>query len=115
MAMDEICTAKDRHGRRPHSGRDLRKRKRLKLSLAAHLRPFDPRLRDLEDIPLVVDFNRDGLHFITLMLHYFVGMKLEVTFPHGRNVTSQRKYIGSVVRIDDRGDGRSGISVKFLF
>ncbi|HKV47093.1 MAG TPA: hypothetical protein VJN69_03295 [Candidatus Acidoferrales bacterium] len=114
--MGDNCTAERRRlDRRHNSGRDLRKRKRLKLSLGAHLRPFDPRLRDLEDIALVVDFNRDGLHFITLMLHYSVGMKLEVTFPHGRNVTSQRKYIGSVVRIDDRGDGTSAISVKFLF
>lgn len=95
--------------------RDLRRRKRLKLSLAAHLRPFDPRLRDIEDVALVLDFNRDGLHFMTSMLHYVVGMRLEVTFPCGRKVTAHRKYIGSIVRIDDCGNGRSGISLKFLF
>lgn len=85
------------------------------MSLAAQVRPLGPDFRDIEDLALVVDFTREGIHFTTVMLHYHVGMRLEVTFPHGDKVVAHRKYLGSIVRVDDRGNGKSGVSVQFLF
>jgi PilZ domain len=92
---------------------DTRRRKRIQISLPVHLRVFDCRFRNLEDVAMVVDFTRDGLFFTTSMPHYFVGMRLEVTFPYGDKVAAHRKFIGSVVRVEDKGDKR-GIAVRFL-
>jgi hypothetical protein len=93
---------------------DARRRKRLKVSLPLHLRPFDIRFRDIEEVGQVVDFTRDGLRFTTCMPHYFVGMRLEITFPYGDKVAAQRKFLGLIVRTEDHGNGTSGVSVRFL-
>lgn len=95
--------------------RDPRRRKRLKVSLPVHLRPFDPRFRDLEEVGQVIDFSRDGMYFTTSMPHYFVGMRLEVTFPYGRKVAVHKRFLGAIVRIEKKGNGKSGVGVRFLF
>jgi len=94
--------------------RDARRRKRVRVSLPVHLRPFDPRFRDIEDVGEVIDFTRDGLYFATCMPHYFVGMRLVVTFPFGDKVVAHRKFLGSIVRMEDLGEGKSGVAVRFL-
>jgi PilZ domain len=99
---------------RTSTKRDTRRRKRIKLSLPVHLRVFDCRFRDIEDVAMVVDFTRDGLFFRTSMPHYFVGMRLEVTFPYGDKVAAHRKFIGSVVRMEDKTGEKRGVAVRFL-
>jgi hypothetical protein len=96
------------------ASRDARRRKRLKLSLPVHLRPFDPRFSEIEDVGQVVDFTRDGLYFITCMPHYFVGMRLIVTFPYGDNISAHRKFLASIVRLEHRDDQKRGIALRFL-
>lgn len=93
---------------------DARRRKRLKVSLPVHLRPFDPRFTEIEDVGQVVDFTRDGLYFLTCMPHYFVGMRLIVTFPYGDNVSAHRKFLATVVRLEHRDDQKRGIALRFL-
>jgi hypothetical protein len=101
-------------GHAKKSPADARTRKRLKVSLPAHVRPFDARYAEIEDIGKVVDFTRDGLYFKTVMPHYFVGMRLIVTFPFGEKVSAHRKFLASVVRLEHlEGDSR-GIAVRFL-
>ncbi|MGD0955287.1 MAG: PilZ domain-containing protein [Candidatus Acidiferrales bacterium] len=94
--------------------RDARSRKRLQVSLPVHVRPFDARFRDIEDVGLVVDFTRDGLYFRTCMPHYFVGMRLEVTFPYGDKVAAHKKFLALIVRLENIGNGKSGVGVRFL-
>jgi hypothetical protein len=94
--------------------RDARRRKRLKLSLPVHLRPFDPRFSEIEDVGQVVDFTRDGLYFITCMPHYLVGMRLIVTFPYGDNISAHRKFLASILRLEHRDDQKRGIALRFL-
>ena len=94
--------------------KDPRRRKRLKVSLPVHLRPLDVGFRELEDVGLVVNFTRDGMHFTTCMPHYFTGMRLEVTFPYGEKVAVHRKFVGLIVRMEDHGNGQIGVSVRFL-
>lgn len=94
--------------------RDARRRNRVKLSLPVRVCPFDPRFQEIEDVGEVVDFTRDGLYFATCMPHYFVGMRLVVTFPFGDKVVAHRKFLGSIVRMEDLGEGKSGIAVRFL-
>jgi hypothetical protein len=94
--------------------KEARRRKRLELSLPVEVRPFDARFIDLVDVGEVVDFTRDGLYFATCMPHYLMGMRLIVTFPFGKNVSAHRKFLGTVVRLEDRTNGLRGIAVKFV-
>jgi hypothetical protein len=91
-----------------------RRRERLKLRLPLQVRPFDARFIDIEDIGEVRDFTRDGLYFITCMPHYLLGMRLIVTFPFGEKASAHHRFLGSVVRLEDRPDGTRGIAVRFL-
>ncbi|HKS66428.1 MAG TPA: PilZ domain-containing protein [Candidatus Acidoferrales bacterium] len=95
-------------------GVDARRRKRIRLSLPVHIRPFESRLIDIEDIGEVIDFTHDGLLFVTCMPHYRVGMRLIVTFPFGQMAAAQRKFLATVVRLDERSGGNSGVAVRFL-
>lgn len=95
------------------ASRDARRRKRLKVSLPLHVRPFDSRFAEIEDVGQVIDFTRDGLYFTTSMPHYSVGMRLMITFPYGDKVSAHRKFLGSIVRLEDRG-ASVGIAVRFL-
>jgi len=93
---------------------DARARKRIKVSLPVHLRPFDARYAEIEDVGQVVDFTRDGLYFKTCMPHYFVGMRLIVTFPFGDKISAHRKFLASVVRLEHSGSDSRGVAVRFL-
>jgi hypothetical protein len=93
---------------------DARTRKRLKVSLPVHVRPFDARFAEIEDVGQVVDFTRDGLYFKTSMPHYFVGMRLIVTFPFGEKVSAHRKFLASVVRLEQLEKDCLGIAVRLL-
>jgi hypothetical protein len=93
---------------------DARTRKRLKLCLPVHVRPFDARYMEIEDVGQVVDFTRDGLYFTTLLPHYFVGMRLIVTFPFGEKVSAHRKFLATVVRLEHLDNDNRGVAVRFL-
>lgn len=94
--------------------KDGRRRRRINTSLPVHLRPFDTRFAEIEDVGEVLNFTRDGLFFVTSMPHYFKGMRLVVTFPYGDRVSAHRRFLGEVVRLEERSRGLNGIAVKFL-
>jgi hypothetical protein len=94
--------------------RDARRRKRLRLSLPLHVRPFDARFIDIEDVGEVIDFTQDGLSFTTCMPHYIVGMRVIVTFPFGEKIAAHRKFLGTVVRLEEPSNGHSRVAVRFL-
>jgi hypothetical protein len=96
------------------SRKDARRRERLKLRLPLQVRPFDARFIEIEDVGEVHDFTRDGLFFVTLMPHYLVGMRLIVTFPFGDKASAHHRFLGSVVRLEERKDGKRGIAVRFI-
>ena len=93
---------------------DNRTRKRIRVALPVHVRPFDARFAEIEDVAQVVDFTRDGLYFKTPMPHYFVGMRLIVTFPFGDNVSAHRKFLGTIVRLEHLEKDMRGVAVRFL-
>lgn len=93
---------------------ESRRRTRLKVSLPVQVQPFDPRFADVADVGEVVDFSRQGLYFVTCMPHYFAGMRLLMKFPYGEKASTHKRFLGTVVRIEDRQDGSCGIGVKFL-
>jgi hypothetical protein len=93
---------------------EARRRERIKMSLPVEVRPFDARFMDIADVGEVVDFTRDGLYFATCMPHYSMGMRLLVTFPFGKKISAHKKFLGSIVRMEERPDGSMGIAVRFL-
>lgn len=94
--------------------RDPRRRTRLQLSLPAHVRPFDARYSHIEDVAQVANFTREGLYFTTRMPHYVVGMRLIVTFPFGDNVSAHRKFLATIVRLEEKGGETRGVGVRLL-
>ncbi|MDE3169888.1 MAG: hypothetical protein KGL75_07090 [Acidobacteriota bacterium] len=113
--MEPAKPAEKRQESRPHAnGRDARRRQRLKISLPVHVRPFDARYADIEDVGQVVDFTRDGFFFHTSMPHYYEGMRLIVTFPYGDKVLAHRRMLTTVVRVDHLEDGVRGVAVRVL-
>ena len=96
------------------AARQTRRRERLKMSLPVEVRPFDARFVDIADVGEVVDFTRDGLYFATCMPHYFVGMRLLVTFPFGKKISAHKKFLGTIVRMEERPEAAMGIAVRFL-
>lgn len=93
---------------------DNRRRDRLKMALPVHVRPFDSRFGEVEDIGEVLNFTRQGIYFATCMPHYSIGMRLQVTFPFGRRVSAHKKYLGIVVRLEELARGATGVAVRFL-
>jgi hypothetical protein len=94
--------------------KDARRRPRLKISLPLEVRPFDARFAEIVDVGEVLDFTRDGLYFATCMPHYFMGMRLLVTFPFGEKISAHKKFLGSIVRMENRPEGTVGVAVRFL-
>jgi len=91
-----------------------RRRERLKVSLPVQVQPFDARFIDIIDVGEVSDFTRDGLYFSTCMPHYFRGMRLIVTFPFGDQASAHKRFLATIVRMEDRDDGSLGVAVRFL-
>jgi hypothetical protein len=119
MALADTIEAppatKERAGMRSRPmGRDARRRERLKISLPVHVRPFDARYADIEEVAQVIDFTRDGLFFRTGMPHYCAGMRLIVTFPYGDKVSAHRRMLTTIVRVDHFHDGTRGVAVRVL-
>lgn len=94
--------------------KDARRRQRIKFSLPVHVRPFNSRLLNIEDVGEVLNFTQDGLYFVSCMPHYQTGMRVIVTFPFGDAAAAQRRFLGTVVRLEERPYGHSGVAVRFL-
>jgi PilZ domain len=114
-ALETSSTSATRaHGSAADVAKSTRKRPRLKMSLPLQVQPFDARFADVRDVGEVIDFTRDGLYFASGMPHYFVGMRVVVTFPFGEKAAAQKRFLGSVVRVEDRPNGAAGVAVRFV-
>jgi len=100
---------------RTGSPRDARRRKRASLNLSARLWPFEPKYRHLQEVRKIKNFTRDGLYFLTHLTHYFIGMKVLVTFPFDDKAPVQNDYLGSVVRLERLSSGMIGVALRFVF
>jgi PilZ domain len=96
------------------ASKKARRRQRLKISLPLQIQPFDARFTEIVDVGEVIDFSRDGLFFVTCMPHYFVGMRLLMTFPFGEKASAPKKFLGVILRMENRKEGSMGIAVQFL-
>ncbi|MGA8556958.1 MAG: PilZ domain-containing protein [Candidatus Acidiferrales bacterium] len=104
----------DRSATTPDNSKKVRRRERLKISLPLQVQPFDARFSGIVDVGEVIDFSRDGLYFATCMPHYFVGMRLLMTFPFGQKASTRKKFLAVILRMENRPEGSVGIAVRFL-
>jgi hypothetical protein len=112
MSLGRWSSLRPPKGSARKHGCEGRRRKRLVMSLPLHVRPSDARYAEKEDIGEVVDFTSEGLYFTTSLLHYVPGMPLVVTFPYAEKAPVQRKFMGSVVRVEHRWLGCRGVAVR---
>jgi hypothetical protein len=94
---------------------ERRRRERLTLCLGARIQPLHPEQQGFEEVTGTLDFNRNGLCFLTLLRHYYVGMALLVTVPYSSVAPVSKEYHAQVVRIDSRSDGSQAVAVRFLY
>jgi len=94
----------------PLPPKELRRSRRVKISLPARVRPSDPKYK--EEVRTTLNTSRDGLYFTTWTEHYYVGMRVRATFPYASVDVCNSEYLGEVMRIDRLEDGSLGIAVR---
>ncbi|MFZ0415515.1 MAG: hypothetical protein WBE20_07985 [Candidatus Acidiferrales bacterium] len=85
------------------------------MNLSARLWPFEPKYRHLQEVRKIKNFTREGLYFTTNLTHYFIGMKVLVTFPFSDRAPVQNDYLGAVVRMERLTNGMLGVALRFVF
>lgn len=91
---------------------ERRGRERLKLQLPLHVKHMLP--VTAEDVVHTIDFNRNGVCFISLVDRYEMGTVVVVTLPYSPEATTRVKCLGEVVRIERLSSGAQAVALKFL-
>ncbi len=95
--------------------REQRHWPRAKLSFPLRARPSQPMLEEFDEIVHTENSCRNGCYFTTGNARYKKHLRLFVTFPYSTTLGAiNRDYIGEVVRIDARPDGRLGVAINLL-
>ena len=88
---------------------------RVKLPCLVRARPSQPMIEEFDEILPTVNSCRSGCYFTTDNARYKKHLRLFVTVPYSTALGAiNRDYIGEVVRIDARPDGRLGVAVNLL-
>jgi hypothetical protein len=88
---------------------------RVRLSFPVRARPSQPMLEEFDEILHTENSSRSGCYFTTSNANYKKHLRLFVTVPYSTTLGAiNRDYIGEVVRIDPRPNGRLGIAVNLL-
>ena len=95
-------TASEHHGRE-----ERRKRVRVKLPLAVHVRILD---RPVEEVAKTLDISRYGLCFTTSGDHYRPGMPLLLTLPC---CAGSVRCLSEIVRVRVLPNGSCAVAVRF--
>ena len=96
----------------PLPQKEQRRGRRAKISKPVRVRPVDPNYK--EEVQTTLDASRSGLYFTTRARHYYVGMRVRVTFPYAGFDPCQSESTGEVVRVEQLEDGRFGVAVRIL-
>jgi len=92
-----------------------RGKRRACISQPVRVRPSEPIPNTFDEVRATINVCRNGLYFDTDRGCYKVGMRLFITFPFHEDVQAiNLEYIGRVVRIDKRADGRFAVAVELL-
>ncbi len=91
---------------------ERRRRSRTRIARPVYIRRADPSETDFEEVQTTTDFSDVGLHFVTAQRDFCrKGMQLYMIPLLG---CLNFEYLGEVVRMERRLDGRYGIAVELL-
>jgi len=89
--------------------------RRCKFTQLMRIRPSDPEKESFEDIRGTISVSRTGVYFHSSETGYEVGMRLFVTMPYAKGLSSMsHEYLAEVVRRDPLPNGLLGIGFKIL-
>jgi hypothetical protein len=93
---------------------ERRRARRSKVTLRAHLQPYNPTAHIPEEIRPTLNVSRDGLYFTTNRSTYDVHLHLYVACPYSGPQSHREREVGRVVRVDSLPDGQWGVAVLFV-
>jgi hypothetical protein len=93
---------------------ERRRARRSKVTLRAHLQPYNQTAHIPEEIRPTVNVSRDGLYFTTNRETYDVHLHLYVACPYSGPPSDREREVGRVVRVDSLPDGQWGVAVLFV-
>ena len=96
----------------PLSAKELRRSSRDKVPKSVRIRSSDS--NNDEEVRTTLNASRDGLYFTTWAEHYYVGMRINMTFPYASVDLPNSEYSGEIVRMERLMDGRVGIAVQIV-
>jgi hypothetical protein len=96
----------------PTEPQERRQYRRIDLSQAVRIRPFDPNLPP--EYCTTLNASLDGLYFPTRAGYYFLGMSVYVTTDFQPDSPLNSTFVGVVVRIDKLESGKQGIAIHVL-
>jgi hypothetical protein len=117
MATYDVMTKTTGNSSIPRSTPQAERRgsRRCKINQLMRIRPSDPEKEHFEDLRGTTSVSRSGVSFQTSQAGYEIGMRLFVTMPYSRDPSStNREYLGEVVRIEPLKNGLTGVGVKLL-
>lgn len=95
--------------------KDKRRSRRLHIGLPLRIRASGPTTANLEETNITKNVSREGMYFVSSSAGYREGMRLHVTVPHHvPRRSSDREYLGQVVRVERLAGGQNGVAVQFL-
>lgn len=94
---------------------ERRRTRRVRIGLAARLKPYNQSLHLPPETRPTTDISRDGIYFTTLRDSYNIGMHLMVTCPHtGACAGRDAGDLARVVRVESRNEKEWGVALNFV-
>lgn len=93
---------------------DRRRSRRVKLSVAARIRPYYQIGGASEELLSATNLSRDGFYFVSQQPTYRENMNLYVACPAGHSQTLADAECARVVRVDSLSKGSWGVAVTFV-
>ena len=92
--------------------RERRHAPRTDLKQVVRIRPVDPQFPP--EYCTTFNISEAGLYFATSSGHYILGMNVYVTSDFQPGSPMNRSVAGSVVRVEELGNGQLGIAIQIL-
>jgi hypothetical protein len=93
---------------------ERRRARRVKIELAAHLKPYYQSHHLPPEIQPTLNISKDGIYFATRREGYSVGMHVLVTCPHTDAGRDAEGDLARVVRVEPRDEKEWGVALNFV-
>jgi len=115
MADDNNPKADAQAGNAETKASERRKLSRRQQFRPIRVRPSHPGDGHFDEVNGTIDAHREGFYFASENHVYKKGMRLFVSVPYSPHAQgSDGEYIGEVVRVEKRADGKLGVAVHLL-